>query len=200
MVLEKTLESPLDRMELKSVNPKGNQSWIFIGRSDAEAEAPILWPSDAKNWLICKDPDAGKDWRQEEKGTAEDEMVGWHHWLDNHEFKQAPGVLDSEAWHVAVHGVAESRTWLSDWTELLNWTELKKKLCSQRNEVLNTINESHCSSERKVWDHLFSFLLLQRLRLCCATAQNIGSHSKSSFKICSYVVEIKKFTCFVKQQ
>ena len=176
VVLEKTLESPLDCMELKPVNPKGNQPWIFIGRSDAKAEAPIFWPPDAKNWLICKDPDAGKDWRQEDKGAAEDEMVGWHHWLDNHEFEQAPGVLHSEAWRAAVHGVAESRTWLSDWTELLNWTELKKKLCSQRNEVLNIINESHCSSERKVWDHLFSFLLLQRCRLCCATVQNIGSH------------------------
>ena len=97
VVLEKTLESRLDCMELKPVNPKGNQSWIFIGRSDAEAEAPILWPPDAKNWLICKDPDAGKDWRQEDKGAAEDGMVGWHHWLDNHEFEQAPGVLHSEA-------------------------------------------------------------------------------------------------------
>ena len=82
-MLEKTLESPLDFKEIKPVNPKGNQSWIFIGRTDAEAETPILWPPDVKNWLwIEKDPDAGKDWRQEEKGTTEDEMVGWHHWLN----------------------------------------------------------------------------------------------------------------------
>ena len=95
VVLEKTLESPLDSKEIQPVHPKGNQSWIFIGRTDAEAEAPILWPPEAKNWLIWKDPDAGKDWRQEEKGTT-DEMVGWHHWLDGHESEQAPGVGDGQ--------------------------------------------------------------------------------------------------------
>ena len=87
VVLEKTLESPLDSKKIKSVNPKENQPWIFIGRTDAEAETPILWPRDAKNWLIEKDPDAGKDWGQEEKGTIEDEMVGWHHRLNGHEFE-----------------------------------------------------------------------------------------------------------------
>ena len=94
VVLEKTLESPLDCKEIKPVNPKGNQSWIFIGRTDAEAEAPILetWLPSVKNWLIRKDPDAGKDWSQEEKGTTEDEIVGWHHWLDGLDFEQAPGV------------------------------------------------------------------------------------------------------------
>ena len=90
VVLEKTLESPLDS-KIKPVNPKENQFWIFTGRSDYEAVAPILWPPDAKNWLTGKDPDAGKDWRQEEKGTTEDEMVGWHHWLNEHEFEQTPG-------------------------------------------------------------------------------------------------------------
>ena len=83
VMLEKTLESPLDCKEIKSVHPKGNQSLIFIGRTDAEAEVPILWPPAVKNWFIGKDPDAGKDWRQEEKGTTEDEIVGWHHWLDH---------------------------------------------------------------------------------------------------------------------
>ena len=83
-------------MEIKSVNPKGNQSWIFIGRNGAEAEAPILWPSDVKSWLTRKDPNAGKDWRQEEKRMTEDEMVGWHHWLSVHEFEQTPGEGDSE--------------------------------------------------------------------------------------------------------
>ena len=87
VVLEKTLESPLDSKEIQPAHPKGNQSWIFIGRTDAEAETPILWPPDAKNWLIEKDPDAGKDWRQEEKGMTEDEMVGWHHRLNGHEFE-----------------------------------------------------------------------------------------------------------------
>ena len=91
VVLEKTLESPLDCKELQPVHPKGNQSWIFIGRTDAEAETPILWPPDTKNHLIRKDPDAGKDWRQEEKGTIEDEMIGWHHWLNRHEFEQIWG-------------------------------------------------------------------------------------------------------------
>ena len=92
VVLEKTLESPLDSKEIQPVNPKGNQSWIFTGRTDTEAEALILWPHDAKNWLIWKDPDAGKNWRREEKGTTEDEMVGWHHRCDGHEFDQASGV------------------------------------------------------------------------------------------------------------
>ena len=84
--LEKTLESPLDCKEIQPVHPKGNQSWMFIGETDVEAETPIFWPPDSKSWLIWKDPDAGKDWGQEEKGTTEDEMVGWCHWLNGHEF------------------------------------------------------------------------------------------------------------------
>ena len=92
VVLEKTLESPLDCKESQPVHPKGKQSWIFIGRTDAEAETPILWPPDARNWLIWKDSDAGKDWRQKEKGTTEDEIVGWYHGLNGHEFEQALGV------------------------------------------------------------------------------------------------------------
>ena len=87
VLLEKTLESPLDCKEIQPVHPKGDQSWVFIGRTDAEAEAPILWPPDGKNWVIWKDPDAGKDWAQEERGTTEDEMVGWHHRLNGHEFE-----------------------------------------------------------------------------------------------------------------
>ena len=96
LLLEKAIDSPLDCKELKPVHPKGNQSWIFIGRTDAEAEAPILWPPDAKNWLISKDPDAGKGWRQEEKGAREDEMVGRHHRHNGCEFEQAPGVGDGQ--------------------------------------------------------------------------------------------------------
>ena len=87
MVLENTLESPLDRNEIQPVHPKGDQSWVFIGRTDAEAETPILWPPDAKSWLVGKDSDAGKDWGQEEKGMTEDEMAGWYHRLDGHEFE-----------------------------------------------------------------------------------------------------------------
>ena len=109
VVLVKTLESPLDCKEIKPVNPKGNQSWIVIGRT--EAEAPILRPLDAKSWLIGKDPDAGKDWMQEEKGTTEDKMAGWHHWLNEHEFEQAPGDGDGQGCLVAaVHSVAKSDT------------------------------------------------------------------------------------------
>ena len=93
VVLEKTLESPLD-CKIKPVNPEGNQFWIFIGRTVAEAKVPVLWPLDVKNWLLGKDPDAGKDWRQEEKGTTEDEMVEWHHQLEGREFEQAPGGVD----------------------------------------------------------------------------------------------------------
>ena len=119
VVLEKTLESPLDCKEIQPVNPKENQSWIFIGRTDAEAETPILWPPDA-NWLIGKDSDAAKDWRQE-KGMTEDEMVGWPHWCDGHDVSKLwELVMDREAWHAAIHGVSKSRTRLSDWTEL-NW-------------------------------------------------------------------------------
>ena len=96
MVLEKSIESLLGCKEIKQANPKGNQSWILFGRTDTEAETPILWPPDAKSWLIGKDPDAEEDWGQEEKGTTEDEMVGWHHRLNGHEFEQAPGVGDGQ--------------------------------------------------------------------------------------------------------
>ena len=95
-VLEKTLESPLDCKEIQPVNPKGDHSWLFIGRTDAEAETPILWPPDAKNWHVGKDPDAWKDWRWEEKGMTEDELFVWHHWLNGHEFEQTLGVGDGQ--------------------------------------------------------------------------------------------------------
>ena len=121
VVLEKTLESPLDCKEIKLVNPKENQPWIFIGRTGAEAKTPILWPPDAKNWLIGKDPDFGKGWRWEGKGTTEDEMVGWHHWLDGHESEQALGAGDRQG------GLACCSPWgckKSDTTERLNWNVL----------------------------------------------------------------------------
>ena len=104
MVLEKTLESPLDSKEIKPVNPKGNQPWIFTGSIDAEAEALILWPPNAKSWLIGKDPDAGKDWEQEEKGMTKDEMVWWHYWLNGHEFEQTLG----DGWRKRKPGVLQS--------------------------------------------------------------------------------------------
>ena len=121
VMLEKTLESPLDCKEIRPVNPKGNQSWIFIGRTDAEAEAPILWLPDVKNGLFGKDLDAGEDWRWEAMGTTEDEMVGWHHWLDGHELEQAPGVGDGQG-SLSCHGPWGCKE--SEMTEQLNWTEL----------------------------------------------------------------------------
>ena len=118
MLLEKTLESPLNSKEIKPVNPKGNQSWTFIGRTDAEVL--VLWPPDAQNWLTGKDPGAGKDWRQEGKGTTEDEMVEWHHRLDGHEFEEAPGVGDGQE-SLACCSPRGRRE--SDMTDQLNWTE-----------------------------------------------------------------------------
>ena len=127
VVLENTLKSPLDCREIKTVNPKGNQPWIFIGRTDAEAEALIFWPPDAKSPLIEKDPDAGKDWWQEEKGATEDEMAGWHHWLNGHKFEQT--LEDGEGQGSLVCctplGHKKSQTQCSDWTR-----------CSNKNKVI----------------------------------------------------------------
>ena len=122
VVLEKTLESPKDCKEIQPVHPQGDQSCVFIGRTDVKAETPILWPLDVKNWLTGKDPDAGKDWGKEEKGTTEDEMVGWHHRLNGHRFGWIPGVGDRQG------GLAYCSSWGSkelDMTEWLNWTDIR---------------------------------------------------------------------------
>ena len=121
VVLEKTLESPWDCKEIKPVNPKGNQFWIYVERINAEAETLILWPPDVKNRLIWKDLDAGKDWRQEEKGTTEDEMVDWHHWLNGHEFEQTKGDSGGQR-HPAVYGIVEV------WARLSYWTHVQRGL------------------------------------------------------------------------
>ena len=141
VVLEKTLESSLDCKEIQPVHPKGDQSWVFIGRTNVEAETLILWPPDAKSWLIWKDPDAGKDWGQEEKGTTEDEMVGWHHRLNAHGFGWTPGVGDGQG------GLACCGSWGHkelDTTEQLNWPE-----------------------EAIIYFYLFIVFFLALLGLCC---------------------------------
>ena len=139
VVLEKTLESPLDCKEIQPAHSKEDQSWVFIGRTNVEAETPIFWPPDAKSWLILKDPDAGKDWRQEEKGTTEGEMVGWHHWLNGHEFEWTLGVVYGQGglvccspWDCKESGTSEQLNWLSiqwvlryhsrQWREIMHWS------------------------------------------------------------------------------
>ena len=157
VVLEKTLESPLDYKEIQPVHSKWDQSWVFFGRTDVEAETPILWPPHVKSWLIWKDPDAGRDWGQKEKRTTEDETVGWHHWLNGHRFGWTLGV------GAVVHGVAESDT-----TERLNWTELDMEKCihsywkrSLKNWLIcissySSISITQCSPHfPALWDPIF---------------------------------------------
>ena len=132
VVLEKTLESALDCKEIQPVHPKGNQSWIE--RTDAEAETPILWPPDVKNWLIGKVPDGGKDWRQEEKGMTEYEMVGWPHRLNGHEFEQALGVGDGQGSLACWSPWGHKELGLSYWTEL-NWTEYSERIMAQQSNM-----------------------------------------------------------------
>ena len=133
VVLEKALESPLDFKQIQLAHPKGNQSWIFIGRTDVEAETPILWARDVNNWLIWKDSDAGRDWGQEEKGTTEDEMAGWCHRLDGREFEWTPGVGDGQGCLACYNSWSRKE---SDTTEWLNWTEEFKSRTSIRCDPL----------------------------------------------------------------
>jgi len=131
VVLEKTLENPLDCKEIQPVHSKGDQSWVFIGGTDAKTETPILWPPHAKNWLIGKDSDAGRDWGQEKKGTTEDEMAGWHQQLDGHEFEWTPGVGYGQGGLECCDSWGhKSRTRLSDWTEL-KWVDFCKSSASR---------------------------------------------------------------------
>ena len=139
VVLEETLESPLDCKEIQPVHSKGDQSWVFFGRTDAEAETPILWPPDVKSWLIGKDPDAGRDWGQEEKGTTEDEMVGWHHWLDAHGFGWTPGVGDGQGGLVCCSSWAHKEL---DMTERLNWLIQSVFQCETDKECLHSLSST----------------------------------------------------------
>ena len=138
VVLKETIESPLDCKEIQPVHPKGNRSWVFIRRTDVEAETPILWPPDVKSWLIGKDPDAGKDWRWEDKGTTEDEMVGWHHQLNGHEF----GVNSRSWWWTGRPGVLQSMGLQRvghDWATKLNWMHSLQEIdVGQRNSLASS--------------------------------------------------------------
>ena len=145
VMLEKTLESPLDCKEIQSVHSEGDQLWDFFGRNDAKAETPVLWPPHVKSWLIGKDSDAGRDWGQKEKGMTEDEMVGWHHWLDGRLGELQELVMDREAWRAAIHGVANSRIWLSDWS----WSDLRGR---QRMRWLDGVTDSVDMSWSELWE------------------------------------------------
>ena len=162
-MLEKTLESPLDCKEIQPVHPKEDQSWVFIGRTDVEAETPILWLPDAKRWLIWKDPDAGKDWGQEEKGTTEDETVGWHHQLDAHRFRWTPGVGDGQG------GLACYSSWgrkESDTTEQLNWRWFRNAIYYIPNLIIYHAHSSYYSINK----HLLSAY--------CVLESALGSRDK----------------------
>ena len=169
VVSEKTLESPLDCKEIQPVHPAGNQSWLSIGRADDEAETLILWPPDANNWLIGKDPDSGKDWRWEEKGMREDEMVGWHHWLEGHEFEQAPGVGDGQG------SLAYCSSWgykELDMTERLNLTELRRGKRSDESNLFSLSRANH-----RDHGHLASYFFLFQLKHMvddCSESVNVG--------------------------
>ena len=208
VVPEKTLESPLGCKEIKPVNPKGYQSWIFIGRTDAKTEDPVLWPPDVKSQLIGKDPNIGKDWGQEEKGATEDEMVGWHHWLNGHESEQALGVVkDRRAWCAAVHGVTKSQTWLSNWTEL---NELEgMKIWFQENTLcyLSKAWVSYCLTRGIPWSSYVDFNLIPTFLLvfshffhvycsylCMCLASLVAWQILDSFSL-PKVMMITKYVC-----
>ena len=157
VVLEKTLESPLDCKEFEPVHPKGDQPSVFIGRTDAEAETPILWPPDVKSWLVLKDLDPGRDWGQEEKGMTEDERAGWHHQLDGHRFGWTLGVGDGQG------GLACCGSWghkESDMTEQLNWTE-NTRMNYFAYEIV-----SICNREEQTWLYASSIYLAPTFLLC----------------------------------
>ena len=160
MVLEKTLESPLDCKKIQPVHSEGDQPWDFFGRNDAKAEIPVLWPPRVKSWLIGKDSDAGRDWGQEEKGTTEDEMAGWHHWLDGHKSEWTPGVGDGQG------GLACCNSWgrkESDTTERLNWTETH--ILFQILLRYKVLQDTEYSSS--LWYSVGPCLSLSYLAVCC---------------------------------
>ena len=182
MLLNKTLESPLDCKDIQPVSPKGNQSWIFIGRTHAEAEIPILWPLDAKNWLIWKDHDAGKDWSWEEKGMTEDEMVRWHHQLTGHEFEFTLAVGDGQGGLACCSPwITKSQTGLSNWTELnyiafplipseLFYYSICSIGCSQPGDGKIVV----CPTDRLNWTELMGFHPWEKASIFSNIRKRIG--------------------------
>ena len=173
VVLEKTLESPLDCKEIQPVHPKGDQSWVSIGRTDVEAETPILWPHRAKSWLIGKDPDAGRDWGQEEKGMTEDEMAGWHYQLDGLEFGWTPRVGDGQGGLACCNSWGHSWTQLSDWTEL-NWTEKRRAEggCVWRKDERSYFRSVDLKYLRNITAQTLRYLRYTD-QDCCASSENL---------------------------
>ena len=159
-MLEKTLKNTLDCKEIKTVNPKGNQYWIFIGRTDAEMEAPLLWPPDVQNWLTGKVSSAGKDWRQEEKGTTENEMVGWHHWLYGHEFAQAPEVADGQGSLACCSPLDHKEL---DTTERLNWKLVLLPAVTTKSEEFLSSRSLPRPNSQDLWPARKQFSLCMRL-------------------------------------
>ena len=188
-MLKKTLESPLDCKEIQPVHSKGDQSWVFFGRNDAKAETPVLWPPHAKSWLIGKDSDAGRDWGQEEKGTTEDEMVGWHHWLSGHESEWTPGVGDGrEAWRAAVHGVAKSQTRLSAWADCASSVSTWGKACASSCHVAQHILDiSGQVSLPPSLPSLFLAFLRDLPFVCLFILFYFTMYSKPSNIVCTYL-------------
>ena len=162
VLLEKSLESALDYKEIQPVHSEGYQPWDYFGRNDAKAETPVLWQAHVKSWLIGKDSDAGRDWGQEEKGTTQDEMAGWHHWLDGCESEWSPGVvMDREAWCAVIHGIAKS------WTQLSDWTELKLLIRNDDNDMLKAFKlYLVVRLQKKCWNYLKEQLVFKNLKFC----------------------------------
>ena len=175
VVLEKTIESPLDCKEIQPVHSKGDQSWVFTGRTDAEAETPILWPPHVKSWLIGKGPDAGRDWRKEEKGTTEDEMVGWHHQLDRHEFEQALGVGNGQG-TLACHSPWDHKE--MDTTERLNWLKFSWQL--SRRSGLCDLHSSPSPSPGGFFEELGEILVIDSSSFVTTAVSVIPSNLRVS--------------------
>ena len=175
VVLEKTLESPLDCKEIQPVHPKGNRSWVFFGRNDAKAETPVLWPSHEKSWHSRKDSDAGRDWGQEEKGTTEDEIAGWHHWLDGRDSECTPGVGDGQGGLASCNSWGHvSRTRLSDWTELIGSADVYQNYLTVQHLPLPS-----CAFLTPIW-----VLFLRTYPPTNFLSQNYDSRNLSRRQIC----------------